>query len=451
MRETWRVLAARRDLRFVLSAGLVSMSGDWILLVGLLYKVYALTGSTLASALTMLSAGVPQVLLAPVAGVLADRWDRKLTMVYADLLLAGGLLPLLAVRGSADIWIVFPVLFWESAVQQFFSPAQQAMVPRLVPDGQLFVANALNGQIGDVSRLVGSALGGVIAAVGGITAVTLADAASFVVSALLLLPVRTSGRVTREATAPTNRRLAGIAADLRAGLLLIAGQRSLRVLLVFGIVTSLGEGVFATLIAPFVEHTLHGTSGEFGLVAAAQAVGGIAGGLFAAAVGQRISAYRLLSLGAVAFGLADLAIFLYPLVYPALWPAVVGMVVTGLPGALTVAGMTTLLQRGVGDSYRGRLFGALGATQGIAVLVGTLAAGYLSRSLGIIPVLAVQGAVWTLAGLGLLVLRRYEERAGDPDRSALEMPHQVGDLGGRSDHPGGDRGDPLLRQPEGGA
>ena len=201
-------------------------------------------------------------------------------------------------RGSADIWIVFPVLFWESAVQQFFSPAQQAMVPRLVPDGQLFVANALNGQIGDVSRLAGSALGGVIAAVGGITAVTLADAASFAASALLLLPVRTSG---------------------------------------------------------------------------------------------------------------------------------------------------------VGDSYRGRLFGALGAAQGIAVLVGTLAAGYLSRSLGIIPVLAVQGAVWTLAGLGLVVVRRYEGRAGDLDRSALEMPHQVGDLGGRRDHPGGDRGDPLLRQPEGGA
>ena len=124
---------------------------------------------------------------------------------------------------------MFPALFWQSAVQQFFSPAQQAMVPRLVPDGQLFVANALNGQIGDVSLLAGSALGGVI--------------------------------------------------------------------------------------APFVEHTLHGTSGEFGLVAAAQAAGGIAGGLFAAAVGQRISAYRLLSLGAVAFGLADLAIFLYPLVY----------------------------------------------------------------------------------------------------------------------------------------
>jgi MFS family permease len=167
----------------VLSAGLVSISGDWILLVGLLYRVYAMTGSTVASALTVLSASAPPVLLGSVAGMFADRWDRKRTMIVADLLMAAGLLPLLAVHGSRQAWIVFAVLFWEGAVEQFFSPAQQAMVPRLVPDDQLMAANVLNGQVRDVSRLAGSALGGVIAALGGLVAVTMADAASFVVSA----------------------------------------------------------------------------------------------------------------------------------------------------------------------------------------------------------------------------------------------------------------------------
>jgi hypothetical protein len=73
MRSSWRVLAGHRDLRLVLSAGLISRSGDWILLVGLLYRVYAMTGSTVASALTMLSAVVPQVALGQIAGVFADR------------------------------------------------------------------------------------------------------------------------------------------------------------------------------------------------------------------------------------------------------------------------------------------------------------------------------------------------------------------------------------------
>src|SRR5258707_6890563 len=103
MRAIWRVLAGQRDLRLVLSAGLISLTGDWILRIGLLYRVYVLTGSTVASALAMMASFVPQVLLGPVAGVFADRWDRKQTMIVADLLLAAGLLPPRATwrRGSA--------------------------------------------------------------------------------------------------------------------------------------------------------------------------------------------------------------------------------------------------------------------------------------------------------------------------------------------------------------
>jgi MFS family permease len=92
MRAIWRVLAARRDLRFVLSAGLISLTGDWILRIGLTYRVYALTGSTVTSALTMVASFLPQVLLGALAGVFADRWDRRRTMIVADLLLAAGLL-----------------------------------------------------------------------------------------------------------------------------------------------------------------------------------------------------------------------------------------------------------------------------------------------------------------------------------------------------------------------
>jgi hypothetical protein len=68
VRASWRVLAGYRDLRLALSAGLVSRSGDWILTAGLLYRVYAMTGSTAVSALTMLSAFLPQVLLKGAGG-----------------------------------------------------------------------------------------------------------------------------------------------------------------------------------------------------------------------------------------------------------------------------------------------------------------------------------------------------------------------------------------------
>ncbi len=116
----------------------------------------------------------------------------------------------------------------------------------------------------------------------------------------------------------------------------------------------------------------------------------------------------MLGYGAVAFGLVNLAIFLYPLGYVAVWPAVVGMVIVGIPGALTLAGAITLFQRNTEDSHRGRAFGALGAVEGVAVLAGTAGAGFLGQSLGIIPVLAFQGASYVVAGLAMLVVLHSE-------------------------------------------
>jgi len=405
MGSTWRILRNRRDLRLVLSAGLISMSGDWILTIGLIYRVYVMTGSTVVSALTMASSFAPQLLLGAVAGVFADRWDRKRMMIVADVLLAAGLLPLLEVHGAGQVWIVFAVMFWEGSVQQFFSPAQQAMVPRLVPQDELLAANAISGQVSSVSRLAGSALGGIIAAAGGITAVTLADAATFVLSAVLLALVRTSGlaAVRESSGAGAGSRLAQVGAKLREGLRLSLRHRILRALMIFALVTSVGEGIMSTLFTPFVEHVLHGSSQEYGLVVAAQAIGGIVGGMTAASFGHRVRASRLLSYGAIVFGLVDLAIFLYPLAYIAVWPAVVGMLVVGIPGALCIAGLITLFQRSSEDSYRGRVFGAISTLEGVTILAGTLGAGYLSRLTGIIAVLAIQGGGYVVAGLAMLV------------------------------------------------
>ena len=428
MRETWRMLRGRRDLRLVLSAGVISLSGDWILTIGLIYHVYAVTGSTVASALTMASSFAPQVLLGAVAGVFADRWDRSRTMIVTDLLLAAGLLPLLLVHSAAQVWIVFAVMFAEGAIQQFFSPAEQAMVPRLVADEELLAVNALNGQVSNVSRLAGSALGGILAAAGGIVAVTLIDAGSFVASAAFLSLVRTSGRMAPRGPsgASVRAKLTLVGTELRDGLRLSTRNKVLRALMIFALVTSVGEGIMSTLFTPFVEHVLHGSPQDLGFIVAAQAVGGIAGGMFAAASSRRLRASRLLCYGAIVFGLIDLAIFLYPIGFVAVWPAIVGMIIVGLPGALTLAGLITLFQRNSDDSCRGRVFGAISAVEGVTVLAGTLGAGYLSRAVGIIPVLAIQGGGYVVAGLVMLIW--LTDSAGPP--AAAGEDGQAGDLDG---------------------
>jgi MFS family permease len=420
MRGVLRLIRTRRDFRLVVGASLISQAGDWILMVGLMYRVYAATGSTAASALLMLTYSVPQVVLGSLAGVFVDRWDRKRTMVAANLMLAGGLLPLLWIHGRTHIWMVFPVLFFESIVQQFFSPAEQALFPSLVADEELVAANALNGQNQNAARLIGSALGGVIGASGGIPAVTLADLASFLVAAGMVGAIAARARSVTTAAADSLRgRLTALRTQWVEGMRIAAREEILIALAIFIGITSIGEGDISTLFAPFVRHILHGGNAAFGLIAAVQAIGGIVGGVVAAVVGPRLSAVRLFVWSAVAFGVLDLGITLYPLAYVAIWPAVIGMILVGVPAALMMAGMMTLYQRHAADAYRGRLWGAFMAVSGLGTIFGTTAAGLLAQSLGVIPVLAYQGLGYL--GAGFYVMHRLRlHPASLPDLAAAE-------------------------------
>lgn len=432
MRAVWQTLRSHRDLRLLLTAGLVSLTGDWILRIGLAYHIYAITGSTLASAMMLLASFAPQVLLSSVAGVYVDRWDRKRTMIGANLLLCVGLLPLLFVQTADKVWVVYLVLMWEGTVQLFFAPAEQAIIPHLVPDDRLVTANALNGQNRDLSRLIGSALGGMVAATGSITALTIVDAATFLVSVALIVRMDGNGRAEAPAGGeglgeiPVGAMAAGGAADasevvlgrlaaLRKewvdGLRVAWRHRVLRLLLAFSLITSIGEGIMGTLFAPFVRDVLHGGGQAFGLIVSVQAIGGIVGGFVAAALGDRLSAARLFGWGAVTFGLVDLAMFLYPLVWVEIWPAAVCMVVVGVPGAFVVAGFMTLFQRNTTDAYRGRVFGAIVFVEALAAIIGTLSAGFLGETVGIVEILALQGAGYVFAGFAVLIGLSHESGA----------------------------------------
>jgi Na+/melibiose symporter-like transporter len=450
VRTTWRLLRDYRDLRFLLGAGVISLTGDWVLGIGLAFYVYVLTGSTLASAGMLLAMFLPSILLSSVAGVFVDRWNRKTTMVVSNLLLAVGLVPLLFVHDSSQVWVVYAVMAWEGTVELFFAPAEQAMIPHLVADSDLTAANALNGQIRDISRLVGSALGGIIVASGGVTALALADLATFVASAMLVARIATSGRAEPAGAGDVRDGAADADADADAdaaapvvsvskiralgrewvdGLRVVASHRTLRVILVFSLITTTGEGIMGTLFVPFVRDVLHGSGQEYGLIVSVQAIGGVAGGLVAASLGQRVSAVMMFGVGAMVFGFVDLVMFLYPLVWVGIWPAVACMIVVGVPGAVTIAGLTTVLQRSTLDAYRGRVFGALGAVKGLAVIVGTISAGFLGESVGIVAILAFQGVGYLVAG-AVVVLTL----AGRP---APVAPGAGGDsaLGAAREHP----------------
>jgi Na+/melibiose symporter-like transporter len=406
---------AQRGVRLLLGAGLISLSGDWVLRVGLAYYVYALTGSTVASALMLLASFIPQIALSSLAGVFVDRWDPKRTMVVTNLALAGGLLPLLAVKHPRDVWLVYVVMAWEGAVQQFFAPAEQKMLPLVTDPPHRPTVNALYGQNRDASRLLGAALGGGLVAAGGLVPVVIADAASFLIAAAFcsILPVARAGRPWRPTPAIVSSvggRIRELREEWADGLRLATRESVLRALLIFLAIVSVGEGVMGTLFAPFVRSVLHGTGADFGWINAAQAAGGIGGGLLAASLGSRLDPVAALPYSAIGFGAVDLILFLYPLAWPVVWPAAMLIAGAGVAGAFMLTAATTLMQEHTTDRYRGRVFGALGAVEGVAIVAGTVAAGVLAHVLGIVAVLSVQGAGYVAAGILVLALLQAPQR-----------------------------------------
>ena len=414
------MIASLRQRNFALLwlGGLISSVGDWALAIGLPIYVFLLTHSVLDTGLTLLAGQIPAIVLGSVAGVFVDRWDRKRTVVIANCLLAVALLPVLLVVSADRIWIVYAVAAVEAALEQFVSPAVNALIPVLVTEERLVAANSLNSLSSNLARLVGPALGGVIAALWGLSGIVLADAVSFALAALLTAGVsarlaRLSDRQGREPISSARGILVTrLASEWAAGVRTIFAERTLAALFLAFAITNLGEGVMGTLYPVFVNQVLHGVALQIGELMTAQAIGGLLGGLLAGWIGERLLSSWFIGVSSLLFGLIDLAIFNIPVLVLPLLPGTVPIfafevglfIAVGIPGIWMTTGGLSLLQASSPNGYRGRIFGLLGATFSLLSLIGIVVASTITYRIGVVRMLNIQGIGYIVGGLLLLWL-----------------------------------------------
>ena len=306
-----------------------------MLFVALPIYIYQTTASTLATSLMFMAGAAPRILLGSVAGVFVDRWPRQRTMVVCNLLLSLGITPLLLVALGGPIWLVYMVAIFQSSVNQFFGPAENALLPTLVEQKQLVSANALNALNNNLARLIGPAAGGIVVSFSGLAGVVVFDLISYLIAAFLIaymkLPTTTATERRERRSLADALRVLG--SEWREGLRVVLRHRVVALLVGTRTLTSLGEGVFSVSLAPFVAEVFRGGALELGWVLSAQAVGGIVGGVAIGWLGGRIAPAYLLSFGALLLGLIDLVIFNYPTFFPSITPALVLMAVVGIPAS----------------------------------------------------------------------------------------------------------------------
>jgi MFS family permease len=420
-------LFRNRGFALLWSSGLISMIGAWTLRVAVPIYVYQMTKSPAATSAVVAVIVAVSLLVAPFAGILVDRWDRRRVLIVANAAHALTLVPLFLVNQEADLPLLLAVLAVQTALAQFVAPAEHALLPRLVAGDDLAAANALNALNNNLARLIGPAAGGLVAARTGLDGAVLVNVATFLVAMLLMLGVPGRHRAAPEigdahvGAGPLVRFGREFVAGLRA-----AGHSSmLRVVFVVLALVSVGEGLMGSLFAVFVYRALNGGPAEIGYLASGQAIGGIVGGLAGAWIARRVAVHRQIAVSMVLFGLTDIVIFNYPRWLPEVWPGVVLMAVVGVPGALIMAGFMTILQSEVSDAFRGRVFSAAMVTQSTAMLAGTALAATLTDKLGVITLLTAQGAGYAIGGVCFGLLARRARRREQAAEAPVETPMPV--------------------------
>lgn len=414
----WATLR-QRNFSLLWLAGLISLTGNWMLSIALPVTVYDMTGSALAVGGILLATNLPGILFSAFAGVFVDRWERRRTMVIVNLLMALALLPLLLVRSPDTLGLIYLVSLVQSTLSRFFAPAENAMLPLLSDPKLLVSANALNALNNNLARLVGPALGGLIAPLLGLPGVVVIDALTFLAAAGLvaLISVRSHPGKSGEARAA---KLSNLLEDWIQGLRIIWHSRIVRILFIFNCLVSISESTMYVLFVPFVTEVLHGDSVHVGGLMSSQAVGGLLGGLVIGWVALRVKTSRLLGISALCFGLVDFALFNYSHFVSGI---LIGYALILLAGPLTVgmsAAFDTMLQSNVADAFRGRVFGTLGMASALFGLLGIAIGGLGGDTFGIVPVINIQAYTFMIVGIASLLLLRDKviERLATGDAGA---------------------------------
>jgi MFS family permease len=396
------VLAAYRDvlrngpLGRLLVAEFVSSIGDWLYLVALLIIVYRESNDPVLLGVVGAARVLPYVVLSIPAGIVADRYDRRLVLLVTDVV-RGLIMVALAFLVATDgpIAAVVGLAILATCFSAFFSPAIGAYLPALVKDErELGPANSAWSTLDNLAFIIGPAIAGLLIATSGLTIAFILNAISFAVVAVVLwgLPV---GRArpdaddesesetppAQDARLPMLRPIAGLAmADITAAF-------------AFG-----GLGILTVVLA--VEQLGAGEEGT-GYLNAAIGVGAVVGAIVSGAIVLRSGLRAPLIAGSLVLGAGLAALG----VAPGLALALVAMAVASGGSLVVEVASTTLFQRVVPDAVRGRALGVTGTLSTLAYAAGSLLLPIAAGVVGIAPVLLGSGVlvvVGALAGVALI-------------------------------------------------
>jgi DHA3 family tetracycline resistance protein-like MFS transporter len=337
-----------RDFRLLWTGMTVSLVGDGIFLVAMVWQAYELWNAPAALSLLGIGMTIPTLVFLLPAGVLSDRLDRRSLMLWADIgrAVVISALAVLSLTGLLTFWELMALVALYGVGTAFFTPAFEAIVPDIVPAADLAAANSLDQFVRPIAlRLAGPALGGALVAGVGTGAAFALDAASFVASTVAVFLMRPPAH-------PRSEHVASSASAVKEGLRFVRSRVWLWGTLLSAAIAYLAFMGPAEVLLPYlVKNELHASAGDLGLVFAAGGVGAIGAALI---MGQRGHPGRDVTVMYATWTLATLAVAGYGLA-TASWQLMVACLAFNALETVGTIVWATVKQRHVPASMLGRV------------------------------------------------------------------------------------------------
>ena len=387
-----------------------SLIGSALTQFVLLWWITQTTGSASALATAGIMALLPQALLGPLGGVIADRWSRRFIMLLADLITALCMLVLiwLFASGNIQLWHVYTLMFIRSCMQAFQSPAATASTAMLVPSAWLSRVAGLNQALQGIMTIAAAPLGALALGLMPLQGALMIDVVTALlgVTPLLFFAIPQNRNPNSGATT--------VMAELRAGLTYVIHRRGLAMLLgLMGLIVMTIMPMFSMTPLLVKDHFQRGVN-DVALMEGLSGVGIIVGGVL---IGLWSPFKRRITTILLSFALSCFSVALVGLTPKhEFWLAVVWWFVSGFTYSTGNAPMMALIQRIVPNEMQGRIFALMNTTVGLAAPIGLLVAGPLGENFGVAGLFILGGvlsAVVCLSGFLSPALIRIEE-AGLP-------------------------------------
>jgi MFS family permease len=403
VRGPFRVALAAGDFRKLIGALAISQAGDWLYNVGFLVYIFERTGSAAWVAAGTIVRLLPYVLLGPVGGAMADRFDRRRVMVASDLARAVCMFLLAAIAATPlTPAIGLALAFLTTLAGTPYRPAVAKTTPNVVGEADLAAANAAISAVANIAIVVGPAIGGGLLVLGPPYIGFAVNGVSFMLGAALVARIgslRRSTEIAEEKPATT----VGLGRQMLDGLRALASSGGAVVVVGFVCATEFVYGEMTVLLVLDSERRLGTGSEGYGYLLAALGVGGVLAVALSARLAARPRVAAALAVGLIAavVPLAAIAAVTAPIF------AFLILIVAGA-GAITVEVISvTLLQRALPSEVLGRVFGIYDALDVGSILLGALVAPVLVAFLGLDLALVIGGVTLPLVPLlGLPAMRK---------------------------------------------